>query len=173
VNDIRLRSSVRLGLFASVLAPVGAALGVWLSHRLKTGNGSVAEISVIAFCCGLIHLFALSLGKKVFPFAQSRNSSTAPPLNAEFLFYLFLSPQNADAIVGDLEERYRFLNKKFGRHRANFWYWFQTFVSLRPIIWAAMKKPLATLAGMAAAKGLIGHDGWIAALIEFVKKVRS
>jgi hypothetical protein len=63
-----------------------------------------------------------------------------PPLDAQFLFYLFLTPENCDALVGDLEERYRLIRRKFGRRKANFWYWFQTFISLRPIIWAALKR---------------------------------
>jgi hypothetical protein len=62
------------------------------------------------------------------------------PITAEFLFHLFLSPEDCDALVGDLEERYRLIAKKFGRRRANFWYWVQTFISLRPIIWAAAKR---------------------------------
>jgi hypothetical protein len=111
--------------------------------------------------------------------ARSKEESLAlsgsvcvPPHNAEFLFHILMEPKSADAIIGDLEERYRYLLKRFGRGRANFWYWFQTFISLRPIIWAFMKKPLAAAASMAAAHGIIKHDGWIATLIEFVKRVR-
>jgi hypothetical protein len=107
------------------------------------------------------------------PPQDRKRGQVHPPINAEFLFHLMMSPQNADALAGDLQERYKHLYKKFGRRRAKFWYWFQTFISLRPIIWAANKKPLAALASMAAAKGLIGHDGWLAAVVEFVKKVRS
>ena len=55
------------------------------------------------------------------------------PINAEFLFYLFMTPGNCDAIVGDLEERYRKTYKKFGRRRANFWYWTQTAMSLASV----------------------------------------
>ena len=99
-----------------------------------------------------------------------------PPVNAEFLFYLFMKPQNGDALVGDLEERYKLINKKFGRRRANFWYWTQTVVSLGPIVWAWAKKvvmkPAIALAGWAVARGLVGHNSWMAAVMELVKKVR-
>ncbi len=95
-----------------------------------------------------------------------------PPINAEFLFHLFMTAQSADAIVGDLGEKYKRHLRKYGCGRARFWYCVQTFISLKPIIWAWIKKPLTTLATMAAAKGLIGHDGWIAAAIEFVKRLR-
>jgi hypothetical protein len=117
------------------------------------------------------------IGRTLNNLNRKLTNSSKPPLNAEFLFYLFLDQQNCDALVGDLEERFRLIHKKFGRRRANLWYWFQAGISLGPIIWAAAKKhlmkPVATIAGVAAAKGLIGHDGWVAALVELVKKVRS
>jgi hypothetical protein len=69
-----------------------------------------------------------------------------PPLNAQFLFYLFLEAQNCDAMVGDLEERYRLIHKKFGHRRAAFWYWTQVIRSVGPIVWAAIRK----LSGLAA-----------------------
>lgn len=99
------------------------------------------------------------------------------PMNAEFLFYLFMTPQNCDALVGDLEERYKKIHKKFGRHRANFWFWVQALRSLWPVLWAWTKrvslKPVVAVIGWAVAKGLIGHDGWLAALVELWKRVRS
>jgi hypothetical protein len=64
----------------------------------------------------------------------------SPPSSAEFFLHLHMTPQHCDAIVGDLEERYTLIYKKFDRRRAIFWYWFQTVISLRPIIWAATKK---------------------------------
>ena len=102
---------------------------------------------------------------------------TGASLNAEYLFYFFLTPQNCDALVGDLEERYKLIHRKFGRRRANFWYWTQTVNSLRPIVWAWAKKlslrPAMALIGWAVAKGFVGHDSWLAALVELWKRVRS
>lgn len=68
------------------------------------------------------------------------SSGNRPPLNAEFLLYLFMGRQSCDALVGDLEERYKVIRKKFGQRRANVWYWTQVFISLRPIILAWVKK---------------------------------
>jgi hypothetical protein len=99
-----------------------------------------------------------------------------PPVNAEFLFYLFMTPQNCDALVGDLEERYKLIYKKFGR-RANFWYWTQAIYSVGPIVWAWAKKvslkPVVAVVGWAVGKGLLGHDGWLAALVELLKRIRQ
>jgi hypothetical protein len=99
------------------------------------------------------------------------------PLNAEFLFYLFLDPQNCDAIVGDLEDRYKLIYAKFGSHRANFWYWTQAVRSVGPIVWAWAKKvsmkPFVAAVAWAVARGLVGHDSWLAALLELYRKIRS
>jgi hypothetical protein len=109
--------------------------------------------------------------------AVFKQSRTTPPVNAEFLFYLFMTPHNCDALVGDLEERYKLIHKKFGRRRANFWYWTQAVMSLRPIAWAWAKKvslkPVIGLVTWAVAKGLIGHDGWLAAVAELYRRIGS
>lgn len=74
----------------------------------------------------------------------------APPINAEFLFYIFLDARNCDAIVGDLEERYKLIANKFGQRKANFWYWTQTVRSLGPLAWAALKGGVKKLSGLTA-----------------------
>ena len=106
-----------------------------------------------------------------------RNRRLSHPTSAEFLFYLFMTPQDCDALVGDLEERYKLVHKNFGRRRANFWYWTQMVISLGPIVLAWAKrlslKPVMGVVGWAVAKGLIGHDGWLAAAVELWKRVRS
>jgi len=61
---------------------------------------------------------------------RPNNRSGLPPLKAEFLFHLLLKPQEADAIVGDLEERYKLIYRRFGKERANRWYWYQAITSL-------------------------------------------
>lgn len=121
-------------------------------------------------------------GQRFFTFrtSQSRKNSRrniGVPLNAEFLFYLFLDKKNCDALVGDLEERFHLIHSKFGRRRAQFWYWWQTAISLGPLVgeWGKKKalKPVLAVIGWAVAKGLIGHDGWLAAVVELWKRVRS
>jgi hypothetical protein len=109
--------------------------------------------------------------------AGRRRKCRRPPLSAEYLFYLFLDHQHCDALVGDLEERYKLIHKKFGRRRADLWYWTQMVASLGPIVWAWAKnvvmKPVIGLVTWAVAKGLIGHDGWVAAVVELWKRIRS
>ncbi len=101
----------------------------------------------------------------------------SPPLNAEYLFYFFLDENNCDALVGDLEGRYRLIHKRFGKRRADFWYWKETIRSAGPIVWAWARKisikPLAALVAWAAAKGILGHDSWLAALVETWRRIRS
>ena len=110
-------------------------------------------------------------------YAQHKAIRRRPPRGAELLFYVFTSRDACDALVGDLEERYKLIHKKFGHRRADFWYWTQTVTSMRPIVWAWGKqkalKPVVGLAAWALAKGLVGHDSWLAALLELWKRVRS
>ena len=100
-----------------------------------------------------------------------------PPSNAAFLFYLFLDTQNCDAIVGDLEERYKLICKEFGARKANFWYWTQAIRSVGPIVWAwgkrAALKPVIGVIAWTVARGLVGHDSWLAELVEMWKRIRS
>ena len=107
----------------------------------------------------------------------SQRSKVLPPLAAQFLFYYFLDAQNCDALVGDLEERYRIIRKKFGTGRANFWYWSQAIRSVGPIVWAWGKKvalkPVIGVVAWAVARGLVDHDSWLVALVEMWKRIRS
>lgn len=124
-----------------------------------------------------VHIGTLQADGDISASSGSSPIKIKPPINAEFLFHLFLDLQNCDALVGDLEERYKLIHKKFGRRHANFWYWTQAVRSLGPIVWAWGKKvsmkPVVALVTWAVAKGLIGHDGWVAALVELWKRVRS
>lgn len=82
------------------------------------------------------------------------------PVNAKYLFYIFLDQNNCDAIVGDLEERYRIIRRKFGPRRATFWYWTQAIRSVGPIAWAWTKWVMKAVSG-------------IAALVEIYRRIRS
>jgi hypothetical protein len=99
-----------------------------------------------------------------------------PPRDAHFLFWMFLDPKTCDAIVGDLEERYRLIFKTFGRRRANFWYWTQAARSVGPIAWAWAKKialkPLISVIIWAVARGLLEGASWPRALLNLWRRAR-
>jgi hypothetical protein len=57
--------------------------------------------------------------------------------NAVVLFRFFLNVRKADALVGDLEERFASM-KRTSVAKAHLWYWSQVFASLAPIICAAI-----------------------------------
>ena len=107
---------------------------------LRDENTSEWPLPILLSCCYLALKYVFKRCRR--PFKDRRN--------ATFLLYLFMAPQNWDALVGDLEERYNFIRKKFGARRANFWYWVQVITSLSPIIWAATKKLLKAVSGVAA-----------------------
>lgn len=109
--------------------------------------------------------------------AKRRRKRWSPPFDAEFLFYFFLDGESCDALVGDLAERYRVIRKNFGKHRANFWYWKEAILSVGPVAWGWAKKtaikPLIGVIAWAVAKGLLDRDSWLAALVEFFRRIRS
>jgi hypothetical protein len=156
----------------------------WLDDR---SDGRVFSrnivVRVVFFCLGIFGLiYILCVDVPLVLVSQLKHvrrtaNSHHPPLSAQFLFYLFLDAHTCDAIVGDLEERYRILLRKFGSRRANFWYWTQTIRSVGPIASAWIKKvmlkPVIGVIAWAVAKGLLGHDSWLAALVEVWRRLRS
>ncbi len=107
---------------------------------------------------------------------SSDTSAARPPCNAEFVFYLFLDAKNCDALVGDLEERYRLIHTKFGKRKADFWYWTQALRSVGPIVWAWAKrvalKPVLGILAWAVGKNLIGQDSLWGLLVDLWRKIR-
>jgi hypothetical protein len=150
---------------------MGSFAAVWISKAFFHFNEGVTLFLVVLF-----NTSSLLLGHKLLRFAQRTDLST-PPLNAEYLFYVFMTAENCDAIVGDLEERYQLIHKKFGPGKANFWYWTQAIRSVGPIAWAWMRKvvmkPMVGVIAWAVAKGLLSHDSWLAMVVEMWKNIRS
>lgn len=100
-----------------------------------------------------------------------RFSQKVPPVKAEYLFYFFLEAKTCDALVGDLEERYKLILKKFGKFKADLWYWSQAIRSTGPIAWAWFKKgvmkPVVTVMGSKIVHDLLKNTH----LLEIVKTV--
>ena len=132
-------------LLSVVIVLVLCSLGFWLPSLLD--HYPIVRNSLFGLA---LAQFALRLIRRSQSKERRHLLLEEPPLNATFLFYLLLDARNCDAIVGDLEERYRRIRKKFGIGRATFWYWVQTVTSVSPIVWAATKQLLKTASGMAA-----------------------
>lgn len=56
------------------------------------------------------------------------------PKAGEFLLYLFLSTLERDAIVGDLEEQFPKVQRKFGERAARVWFYNHIWFSLWPLL---------------------------------------
>lgn len=66
----------------------------------------------------------------------------SPPKSAEYLIYLFIPKNNRVGMLGDLEEEYRTVYRKFGKNRASLFYWYQTIISIWPLVSALVGKLL-------------------------------
>lgn len=56
-----------------------------------------------------------------------------PPINAEYLLYLFLSRDEREIVIGDLVEVYGEMVRRFNKPRADFWFYKQVLGSLWPL----------------------------------------
>jgi hypothetical protein len=56
-----------------------------------------------------------------------------PPGEAAYVLCL-LSGQDWEPVLGDLEEQHRKISARFGRRRADLWYWIQVLRSIRPLL---------------------------------------
>jgi hypothetical protein len=63
-----------------------------------------------------------------------------PPMFAEYLLYLLLPKKEREPLLGDLEEEYHDIYRRFGCQHARFWYCWQVGASLWPLVTRAVKK---------------------------------
>jgi hypothetical protein len=63
-----------------------------------------------------------------------------PPLNAEFLLYLFLDKNEREIVVGDFIESYSHVLSRFSKRRADLWFYKQVAGSLFPLLRRALLK---------------------------------
>jgi hypothetical protein len=67
--------------------------------------------------------------------------TTHVPASGEFLLRLFLSQQERCYLPGDLEEEYKtVMFPRFGKWRADLWYWGQVFRTVGPLVGQAVRK---------------------------------
>jgi hypothetical protein len=146
-----------------VLVKIGVLKGI--AGRVLAVRGSRIVVSV--------ELLNRSVACEIQASSIQPIHSNLPPANAEFLFYLFLDPQDCDALVGDLEERYKLIQKRFGALRANYWYWAQAIRSVGPIAlgWGTKiaVKPVLGVIAWAVGRNLVGNGSWLVALGEIWK----
>jgi hypothetical protein len=71
---------------------------------------------------------------------QPEQAAFDPPKAAEFLLTLLATTRRADAMIGDLNERFTDECQQFGRDRAVRLHWARTLRSLPPLVWRAIGK---------------------------------
>ncbi|HEY0348402.1 MAG TPA: hypothetical protein VGC60_09645 [Pyrinomonadaceae bacterium] len=79
-----------------------------------------------------------SLWRKYEPTMDLSLSAPRPPANAEYLLYLLLPKEDQEVAIGDLVELYGSILKRFGKRRADFWFYKQVAGSLLPLLRRAL-----------------------------------
>ncbi|HWN08349.1 MAG TPA: hypothetical protein VNO50_03605 [Pyrinomonadaceae bacterium] len=67
-----------------------------------------------------------------FRFAK-RDVPSRPPLNAEYILYLFLGKEERDEVIGDLIESYGHVLRRFSKRHADIWFYKQVVGSVLPL----------------------------------------
>ena len=102
---------------------------------------SEAEIKILLVSVAIMAaiLVVESILKRLIIYYASRRENASKiaesPKFAEYLIYFILSKQDRVNLIGDLEEEYGEVLKKFGRKAASVWYYKQVFTSIRPVVW--------------------------------------
>jgi hypothetical protein len=86
---------------------------------------------------------------------QMALDNSRPPFDAEFMLHLSLGKEERAAVIGDLVEEYRLMLRRFGRRRANIWFYKQVAGSVWPLFQRAVSR-VAKLAWLARILTLFG-----------------
>lgn len=126
------------------------------SHLLFTGAKYICSVLYGVFIAVSQPITIIVRNIAMVAFAErairrtEKSDDQRPPKFAEYLLY-FLPKKEREPLLGDLEEEYREVYKKFGKGKAKFWYYCQVAMSFWPYIARAVKK----LVGL----GVVGWAG--------------
>jgi len=71
--------------------------------------------------------------------------NSRPPFEAEYVLYLILDREERAAVIGDLIEEYRLMLRRFGRRRADLWFYKQVIFSIWPFVRRVMARVVTLL----------------------------
>lgn len=76
---------------------------------------------------------ALRLAGSYYSRLEVKQSAVRPPLNAEYVLYLFLRREEREAVIGDLVESYDRIVRRFNKRRGDIWFYKQVIGSVFPL----------------------------------------
>ncbi len=122
--------------FMSFLRRFSSSLKTNSSRRMKPSKSHLSQIALVLFLIYLVR----QLTKK------SEQKQDFPPL-AKALLYIFLSEQDRENILGDLQEEYILKRETLPIRKAIIWAYAQAIMSTWPLIWRAIKLRLFAFFG--------------------------
>lgn len=141
----RFDKSWRQIIWVSILVVV-LILAVQIMLGIKSGSplinaliDGVRVIMILSFIVSFRKMYRL--GQAIAGHANTNDCTTVAtlkPVLAEYLLYLLLPRTDRESLLADLEEEYPDVCEKFGKRRADFWYWKQIVASLYPLFVTAL-----------------------------------
>ena len=108
--------------------------------RRDEANPEGASVSLES-AIGLGTLFLHGQQTAVSALTDAKYGSAPPPRSAEFILSLVVSGEDCEAILGDLEERFRTrILPRYGLRKARFWYRVQVLRCLWPYVKAGLRR---------------------------------
>jgi hypothetical protein len=126
---------------AFITGGVGATIGLFLDER--AANNLPTTIILVLVSAALASASSWWLLQLLFTRSRSPAESPSPanpPGLAEWLIILIVPRRRADAVLGDLEERFQRDVGIRGLRRAQLRYWAEALRSTGPILWMKAKR---------------------------------
>lgn len=122
-------------------------------YELSQALEELVPIKIVRIIITIVIVFSILLGNISFDYfslvyfgKEITRKSNKPPKLAEYLVYFLVPRKNRDAFLGDLDEDFQEIRKKFGLRKAKFHYWFQVLRSIPPLIGeSALKMVVASI----------------------------
>jgi|GEM_PF-6476988 len=140
-NSIETIELVIREAYAEAHLDLSTKLGVIARRQTLAEIKAFAELSsaILEFQKGEASMTPLELKSLAqAAFAALKDTTIRPPFNAEYLLYLLLGNDERDALIGDLNERYRRIIGRFNKRHADIWYYKQVAGSLFPLVRRAL-----------------------------------
>jgi hypothetical protein len=105
-------------------------LPLWLGHYISTETFYGEAVTFILIYPAFVHALPKT-GYSPHP---------VPPLNVEILFRCFIAKDDCEAIIGDVNERFRIILMVQGHRSAELWYWRQVIQLFFLLVFAAIRR---------------------------------
>ena len=102
--------------------------------RSRVNPDDFASISATDRNLALELIDLLGIAETLIKEVAALVSNPRPPVFAEYVLYLVLDKEEREVVIGDLVQEYNHITQRFGKRRADIWFYKQVMWSLWPLL---------------------------------------